>query len=260
LSRGTLRSGSNVSFSLSLALGWQDVKQAYRRSVVGPFWLTLGMAAQIATIGVVFGLIFKSPLTEYLPFLASSIIIWGFIGGTLTESCLAFVNAESMIRQMQLPLLVHVGRVIWKNIVTLLHNVAIIPIVFISVGFNFDFRNLLAIPGVLLLTINLVWLGFVLAFVSSRFRDMPPIIASVMTIAFYVTPVMWYPSQIPEEIGTTFLNLNPFFHLIQLVRAPLLGVEPSAENWIVSGVLAVLGWIVVLTINRKFKHLVPYWV
>jgi lipopolysaccharide transport system permease protein len=46
-------------YALVGMLGWQDVRQRYRRSALGPFWLTISMGVMIGTIGVVFGQIFK---------------------------------------------------------------------------------------------------------------------------------------------------------------------------------------------------------
>src|SRR3546814_9209460 len=63
-------------YTLVGMLGWQDVRQRYRRSALGPFWLTISMGVMIATIGVVFGSIFKTPMVEFFPFLSLGLILW----------------------------------------------------------------------------------------------------------------------------------------------------------------------------------------
>src|SRR5690606_38293826 len=91
-------------YSLVGMLGWQDVRQRYRRSVLGPFWLTISMGIMIFTIGVVFGHIFKTPMQEFLPFLAIGLILWGFISSVITEGCMGFIAAEGIIKQLPIPL------------------------------------------------------------------------------------------------------------------------------------------------------------
>ena len=242
-------------------LGWQDVRQAYRRSVVGPFWITGGMAIQIATMGVVFSLIFKSDIQNYLPFLATSIIIWGFMSSVISEGCQSFIAGESIIKQLNTPIYVHVLRVVWKNIITFGHNLVILPLVFLIIWQGVSWQLLLVLPGLVVLIINLTWLATVLGALSSRFRDLPPIIASLLTVAFYVTPVMWYPTLIGNnQLAHLLLGLNPFYHLLQIVRLPILGQTPTLENWTLSILFALGGWLLTILLMKRVQKKIAYWV
>lgn len=249
------------SIKLASFLGWQDVRQAYRRSVIGPFWITAGMAVQIGAMAIVFGMIFKAEMINFLPFIATSIILWSLIAGILSEGCMSFIGAEAIIRQLNLSMATHVLRVIWKNIVTFGHNVVILPLAFLIVFRGLEPCALFALPGLSLLVLNLSWMAMLLGLLSARYRDLPPIVSSLLTIALYVTPVMWYPSLIGNNAVAHFLlGLNPFYHLIQIVRLPLLGEFPTIENWSVSITLFVLGWAAVLVFFRKFGKSIAYWV
>jgi ABC-type polysaccharide/polyol phosphate export permease len=241
-------------------LGWHDLRQAYRRSALGPFWITAGMGIQIATMGVVFSLIFQAQPQEYVPFLAVSIILWMFMASSINESCLSFISAEGIIKQLDVPLHVHVFRVLWKNILNLAHNLVIIPVAFLVVGFSMGASILLFVPGFALLLINLGWMSMALALMSARFRDTPPIITSLMTVAFYVTPVMWYPSLLPGGTAHLLLGLNPFYHLLQIVRLPVLGQLPTLQNWYLSALLGAAGWGVTLLVFKRLSSRVAYWV
>jgi lipopolysaccharide transport system permease protein len=249
------------NFKLAAMLGWQDVRQAYRRSVVGPFWITGGMAIQIATMGVVFSLIFKSDIQNYLPFLATSVISWGFMSSVLSEGCLSFINGEAIIKQLNIPLYIHVLRVVWKNIITLGHNLVILPLVFLVIWHGVSWQLLLVVPGLVILIANLTWLATVLGALSSRFRDLPPIIASLLTVTFYVTPVMWYPTLIGNNLlAHMLLGLNPFYHLLQIVRLPILGQAPTIENWVLSLVFALGGWAFTILLMSRVQNKIAYWV
>ncbi len=242
-------------------LGWQDVRQAYRRSALGPFWITIGMAVQIATIGIVFGTIFKTEISDYLPFLATSIILWTCISSSITEGCNAFIASEAMIKQLKLAHFNFVLRVVWKNLVTTGHNLIILPFVFLIFWITPNLSLAAFVPGVMILTLNLIWCVWLLAIVSARFRDFPIIMNSVMAIAFYLTPVMWYPQLIDNnQVAHLLLGLNPLYHWMQIVRLPLIGQSPTWENWALSLLSAGVGWLVTLVVYRKFRNMIAYWV
>lgn len=245
--------------SLFLLLGWQDLRQRYRRSSLGPFWISISMGVMIATIGIVFGQIFKSPMQEYLPFLATGIILWAFISSVLNEGCTAFIDASAIIKQLNLPFFVHIARMMWRNFLIFGHNLVILPLVFLVLLKPLTPYVLLSIPGMLLLCINLGWLALILAVLCTRYRDLSQIVTSVLQVLFYLTPVMWLPSLAPTRANFFLLDLNPVYHLIQIVRAPILGSAPSALNWGASVGLAVIGWLAALSFFGFYKKRIAYW-
>lgn len=247
-------------FLLSGMLGWQDVRQAYRRSALGPFWITAGMAVQIATMGLVFGIIFKTPLQEYLPFLATSIILWGLMASVITDGCMSFITAESIIKQLHLPMYVHIVRTMWKQLIIFGHNLVILPLVFIAFWHSLSWEIILFIPGLILVFVNLGWIAFLLAMLSARFRDIPQVISSVMTILYFMSPVMWQPSLIPSGTAHLLLGLNPMYHLLQVMRLPILGQLPTLENWTLPVIFAIVGWFGVALAMGKYRKQIAYWV
>jgi ABC-type polysaccharide/polyol phosphate export permease len=246
---------------LSGMLAWQDIRQAYRRSAVGPFWLTIGMGVQILAMGFVFGLIFKSDIQVYIPFLAVSLILWGLIASTLNDGCISFISAEAMIKQLNLPHIVYVFRTVLRNYFTTAHNLVLIPVVFLVFMKPPGVSLILLIPGLIVLGLNLGWVVLLLGIASARFRDMPPIINSVTTIGFFVTPVMWSPDLIGNnELAHLLLGLNPLYHWLQIVRLPILGQWPTLENWGVALLVAGVGWGATLLVYRRFRTMIAYWV
>lgn len=246
-------------YSLVGMLGWQDVRQRYRRSALGPFWLTLSMGVMIATIGIVFGQIFNTPMRDYLPFLSAGLIIWTFISSVINEGCASFIAAEGIIKQLPIPLFVHVLRMMWRNILIFAHNIVIFPLVMLAVGRMPSWTALLSIPGLILVLINLAWLSLMLGVLCARYRDLPQIIGSVMQVVFYLTPVMWMPSLLSQRTGFYLLELNPFHHLLEVIRAPLLDQMPNASSWVIVTGTAVIGWTISLLIYGRYKHRIPYW-
>lgn len=244
-----------VAFTLAL----QDLRGRYRRSTLGPFWLTVSMGVMISTIGLVFGQIFNTQMDSFLPFLATGIILWAFITGTISEGCTAFISAEGIIKQLRLPLFVHVFRVLLRNLLILAHNILILPLVMLVMGKGIHLEAMLAIPGLFLVSLCLSWMALLLAMLCARYRDLPQIVASVLQVAFYLTPIIWLPALLPDRMSATFLQLNPFYHLLELVRAPLLGVVPGFTSWLVVLVMSVIGWGFTLLIFSRLRHRVAYW-
>ena len=117
-------------------LGWNDIRQRYRRSVLGPFWITISMAVFITLLGVIYSHIFKIELKTYMPYLALGYIIWGLYRQTTGESSISFQESERIIRQIRLPYSIYVFRVVWRNFIVFLHTI----VIFIPVAIIFDVR------------------------------------------------------------------------------------------------------------------------
>ncbi|KAB8307363.1 ABC transporter permease [Erwinia endophytica] len=252
--------GAMKSFHVIRVMGGQDIRQRYKRSRLGPFWITISMAVMITTMGLVFGNLFKTPLHDFLPYLTLGLIIWGFLLSCITEGCDSLISAEGIIKQLPVPLHVHVLRVVWKNFIIFMHNIVIFPLVLLAVGKGVDWHVVLAIPGFILLALNISWMLVVMSLICARFRDMTQIILSIMQVIFYLTPVIWMPQLLTHRIGTVLLDFNPFYHFINVVRSPLLGQAPSVTTWIVTIVMAIIGVVFSTIMTGKFKYRVPYWV
>lgn len=247
------------SYELAGILGWQDIRQRYRRSSFGPFWLTISMGVLIGALGLVFGNLFATPMKEFLPFLTIGLILWMLISTALNESCTGFTTAEAMIKQISLPLFTHILRILWRNLIILAHNLVIYPLVLIVLWVPLPGSALWAIVGLVLLMINLSWMALLLGVFGTRYRDIPQIVSNLLQVFFYLTPIIWMPHLLPKRASILLLDANPFFHLIEIVRAPLLGTLPSALNWQVSIVMALAGWFITVLFYGRIRSRIAYW-
>lgn len=240
-------------------LGWQDVATRYRRSRIGAFWLTINIAVMIAALGAVFGTLFSQPLGQFLPFLAVGLILWGFISANINEGCTSLSDASGIILQVKMPIWVHIARVMWKNIIIFGHNLIIIPLLFFLFLRPVSMVAFLAVPGFALLVVNLLWIMMIAAVICARFRDVTQIVTNAVQVSFYVTPLLWNADMIEHRFGKELLYINPFYSLITIVRAPLMGEFPSAANWLICVVMAITGWFVALWFYGSRLKRVPYW-
>jgi ABC-type polysaccharide/polyol phosphate export permease len=240
------------------AMGWYDVRQHYRRSMLGPFWLTLSMAIMLCALGFLYGTLFGQPLEIYLPYLALGLIFWSFIASFMIEGGSVFASAAPYIHQVPAPLSLYVFRLMWRNLIILAHN----SIVYVAVAAIFGiwpgFAGLLVIPGLAIVCLFGVAMSFLLGVLAARFRDIPPIVASLVQIFFFVTPILWRPEQVPARAFVT--GINPFFHLLTIVRQPLLGEVPPWTSWAVALGITLMALVLASVLIGRFRSRIPYWV
>lgn len=243
---------------LWMTLGLHDVRQRYRRSKLGPFWITISMGVMVLALGLLYGQIFRQDLREYLPFLAAGFVIWGLIGSMVNEGCQSFIQSEGMIRQLNAPISIYAFRVLWSNLIAFAHNIWIFFGVALWYGSDLNW-NLLWVPVALcVLLLNGLWMTLLFGLLSTRFRDVPLIIASVVQVMFFITPVIWRPEMLPGR--ALLLDLNPFYHLLEIVRAPLLGQAADLGHWLAVLAIMVVGWTVTLFFYSAYRWRIAYWV
>lgn len=216
---------------LALTLGWLDIRLRYRGSMLGPFWLTLSTGIMVSALGYLYAVLFHQDVADYLPFLALSQVLWGFLASLVAESCNAYTEPESVIRSVRMPYFVFSIRILIRNLLVLAHNILVIVGVDIVFSVWPGVNGLLALPGLLLWAVDALALTMLLGGFCARFRDILPIVNSVMQIAFFITPVIWKPEQLGPD-GVAKLPFNPFFDMLEIVRAPMLGAEPSLMVWV----------------------------
>ena len=247
-------SGGFRLWRLALTLGWFDIRLRYRGSVLGPFWLTLSTAVMVAALGVLYAKLFKMALHEYLPYLALSLVLWNTLAGVVTEACVCFTSGEGMIRAMRMPFLLYAERVLVRNIIVFAHNVLVIVAVYAWFDVWPGWNVAGALPGMAVWIVDAAAACLLLGAFCARFRDIPPIIGSVMQIAFFVSPVIWKPDLLTET-GREWLVANPFYTLLEIVRAPLLGGSASLAVWVsvlcYSVALVALSWVVFVRVRGR---------
>jgi ABC-type polysaccharide/polyol phosphate export permease len=238
-------------------MGWDDIRQRYRRSVIGPFWITLSMGVFILVLGVIYSRLFHVELQNYLPYLTVGFVVWGIMSTSANDSCIAFIDASRIIKQIKLPYSVYVLRVVWRNFIIFLHTIVIFIPMAIIFKIEPNFRMLYEIPGLILVVVNLIWLTTVIAILSTRYRDIQPIVGTVIQLGMFATPIMWSVSALGDD--KIVAELNPIYHLIEITRAPLLGMAPDPRSWLVACGLAVVGSAFAITLMVRASRRIVFW-
>ncbi len=252
---------SLVEWRVWFMLGYQDIKLRYRRSVLGPFWITLSMAITAYTMGFLYSHLFKTDMQTYFPFLVSGMLSWALLSSTITELIDTFMTYESMIKQIKLPYSLYIQRVLMRNFLIFFHNiVVIIPVlaIFHEVA-KVNFNTLLLIPGLLFFYINGLTFGLVLAMIGARYRDVSQIVKSLIQVIFFVTPIMWRPEALPAD-KQFVVHANPFYAFIELIRNPLIGKAPSLYEFCMACAVTILGIFLCYAMFTRYRARIVYWV
>lgn len=241
-------------------LAYQDIKLRYRRSVLGPFWITISMAITVYSMGFLYGHLFHIGLKQYYPFLVAGMLAWALISTVITDLTDTFMISEGLIKQIKLPYSLYLHRVIARNLLIFSHNLLVmVPIYFIyheSVQLNTS--TLFVIPGLAIIYLNACFFGIILAMIGSRYRDVSQIIKSLIQVVFFVTPVMWSPEILPEP-KRFIVFANPFYSYLELVRAPLLGNIPTLFNYLVTFAITFIGMIIAWRMFVNYRSRIIYW-
>ncbi|GHP18219.1 sugar ABC transporter permease [Rhodococcus sp. NKCM2511] len=263
---GDLRTGFNQR-ELWLHLGWQDIKQRYRRSVIGPFWITIATGVQAIAMGLLYSVLLNIDLREFLPHVTVGLIVWGLISAAILEGGDVFVANEGLIKQLPSALSVHVYRLVWRQLLLLGHNL-LIYVIIIAIFWppgGLHWTVIFAIPALVLILLNAVWVSILFGIIATRYRDIAPILGSFVTLMFFMTPIVWTTSGLQQMGGEAanrakLVEINPLFHYLDIIRAPLIGEDQQAYHWYIVLGFTVVGWALAIVALKKYRARVPYWV
>ncbi|MDA7417779.1 ABC transporter permease [Xenophilus arseniciresistens] len=238
-------------------MAWFDIVLRYRRSTLGPLWLTLSMGAMIGGMGPLYASLFGTELSKFFPHLALGIIFWTFFSVTVIDSNEAFNNAAQYLKQGYFPISLFVWRTLARTFMQWCHHIIIFVPVAWYTGISLGWQALLVIPAFVLLIINAHCAGIALGILCTRFRDIAQIVTSVMQMLMFLTPVFWMPESLPGR--ASYMLWNPLAQMLDLLRTPLMGGVAHAHSW-----LGMLGWtaanvVLASLLFKRYRRRVVFW-
>lgn len=251
-----LREGINL-LPLAVTLGWLDIKMRYRGSILGPFWMTITTAVMVAALGVLYAELFGIVLKDYLPFLALSLVLWGYISTLITEAASVFSLQSKLITAARMPFSMFAIQAIIRNFLVLAHNAVVVLGVFL-IFHIVPHKIWLIVPALALWSLDSLAILLCLGVVGARFRDIPPIVGSLLQVFFFITPIIWRPELVGALSG--WLLLDPFYPLIAIIRAPLLGENLPRLIWEAALAHSAVLVVIATLVFARFRARIAYWV
>jgi lipopolysaccharide transport system permease protein len=242
-------------------LAWKDIRSRYRRTVIGPFWTVLSTATLVGALGFVNATLWHVEISAYLPFFCAGYIAWLLFITVVNESGPSLISAEASIKAIRIPYSVFIFRLLTRNLIVFGHNLLVFAVVAVVFDLAPKLSMLLLPVGLALAIVNYLWISLLLAVICARFRDVIQLVANLSTILFFVTPIFWQPSQLASVPTARFLlaDANFAYHLVDVIRAPLLGTTPDRLSFVYLCVAAVLGFTLTSLFLRRFYDRIAYW-
>jgi len=250
--------GSLKNLRIIIFMALSDLRARYKRSVLGPFWVTLSTAAGSAGLGFLWSRLMHMDAHTFVPSLTAGLILWQYMSQLIVESTTIFSRQASIIRNLNLPVSIHPLQLLLRHLINFAHNAPVFIVVAFILKLPFSWTMLWALPGLLILTLNLVWIALLFSMLGARFRDLEYLIASIMPLMMFISPVFYRPNYL--KVSAKIIWMNPFSHFIEIVRYPLLGEIPPLFVIEVNVALLVFGSIFTLWLFNKKRTRIPFWI
>lgn len=245
------------SFRVWTLLAHDDLQARYRRTVLGPFWQTILHAGMIIGLTILFSNVLKRPVNEFLLYVTAGVTGWTLITGLLLEGSTAFSRGQPLIQAYDLPASLHVFRVVLNQMIVFAHNLVVYAGVILFTQMWPTPSLLLLAPGLTVIFLAGVGWALVFGLLGARFRDVTPAIGAATTILFLLTPIFWHRADI--ENAPWFVDYNPLYHLLELVRQPLMGGYATPANWAAGLAVAAASLVVGAYAFVAYRRQISYW-
>lgn len=243
---------------LWITLAWHDVVQSYRRTVFGPFWITLNMVIFALAMTLVYAALFGIPAEDYSGYIVCSMMVWWWIMAVLNESANALMNHTGLIRSLPCDKSVFVWSSAFKQVIVFCHS-ALVYLALVVLGLiEPSVYTLLALPALALIFVLSIPLIAMLSILYVRYRDLQRLIGSASIILMMITPVFWKPDMM-KGWRTIIYEYNPLYYLLELVRAPLLGQPIQLHVLLVVVAMALISWLVGLAFFQRYQRYLVFW-
>jgi len=240
---------------------WMKFGLQYRKTTLGPLWLMISPAVFVIMLGFLFSSVNARPLDVFMPYMSVGYITWTLMVGIISNSTPLFHQRRSELLQGDMRLTDIVLSNLFTTFLQFLHQTPILIAVFIFFKITIaPLALLISLLGIILILLNGVWLSIVCGIIGTQFRDLAEVISAVMRLAFFITPIIWMHQNGAGGILGVYLVLNPFFHFLEVVRAPLLGNTIPQLTWIIVLSVTCLGYILAISLYRIQARRIPLWV
>lgn len=244
-------------FDLIVYLAISDLRSRYRRTVLGPFWFTLNTLVASVGLGLLWSELLNIDRVTFMPSITVGMIVWSFISGIIVDSTTLYSTQSTVIRNINLPLSIWPAQLVSRHLINLAHTAPVFLVLAYALRFPLTKIAWLALPGLLLVSLNMLWLSLLLGMLGARFRDLGHLVVSLMPLIMLVSPVFYRPNFLP--FSENIMWLNPFSHFIELVRYPLLGSPPPLFVVKTNLLLFAIGTILTLWIFNRKHHRISFW-
>ena len=204
---------------LTLELLRKELKVRYKNSILGYFWSIALPLFQAILYFYAFKHIMRININNYAFFLITGLFPWQWLSNSLSSSTQIIIGNATIIKKTLLP---RELLIISSVLNDCFHFILSIPILFLFSFFyqiNISISKLLLLPLIIFLQFTLtLGLSFLISAIGTLFRDIERLVMLGLNFLFYISPIVYDTSMIPQRFMEPLKLLNPVFPLIEMYR------------------------------------------
>lgn len=249
------------NFNIWTFLSLHEIRKKYRRSIFGPFWIVISNILVVLVLSSIYSIILKKNFDWYVLYLGVGFIVWQNISSSISEAPESFIRSANLIKTYKMSLLNYIYRDTGKNFLLFIHNLPFWIILIIWFDIDISIYALFFILSYFILFFNMIWICTIVAIISTRFRDFNSIIGTLIQLSFFATPVLWDVSHVIDIRPqlSWIIYINPFYHLIEIFRQPLMSGAIPFESFIFSFSMMIIGNIFASILIKKYSRRIVFW-
>ena len=225
-----------------------SIKTRYKRSTLGVIWTLLNPLLTTVVLTIAFSQLFRFQVENYPIYLLVGFLFWNFVAQTTTQSMNTLIWGSTLLKRIYIPRTIFAVSVLGNGLINFLLALIPLGLVMLVMGHPFTPALLLLPYALLLLAMYTLGLALFLSTLSVFFVDVVDMYAILLTVWFYLTPVI-YPQEIVPERFAALVQLNPMTTMLGLFRAVIYaGDVPSLTALATATGLALasllVGWLV----------------
>lgn len=231
----------------------------YRKTSLGPLWILVSPAMFVSFLGFMYSKVNTVSLEVFVPHLAIGYITWLFISTLINQGAVIFVSRRQELLQGRINFTDIVFSNLFLAFLQYIQQAVIFVIVMIYFQVAVNAYSLVSLIGLVLLFLNGFWVSVFFGILGARYRDLAEVVTSVTRLAFFITPIIWIPKDGQGGVLGAFLIFNPFYHYLELIRAPLLGNPIMPISWIIVCAITVVGFGLSALLYDRTARFLPIW-
>lgn len=241
---------------LWLTLATEEIGDQHRRTFLGPLWLLLNYLVFVGAFLAIFGA--RPGIDNFPLYVATGMLVWLMIQEVILQGVNLFRQEHRYIKGTQLPLSVYVLKLSTQSLIRFgyasLGWLGIMAFVGIPTGANV----LESIAGLLIVLLCIPPTVLSLAMAGAFLPDLSFVVSNLMRVGVFLTPIFWAP--LGDNIRSALYAWNPFTHLLEIVRMPLLEGSMPLRSLIISSCILVLSnvlaFVLLAFLRRKVVHVI----
>lgn len=240
---------------------WLDVLVKARRSKLGILWLLAPSIVYVFVLGGFLRGTHAHPLNDFLAHIALGSMAFRSLISVVLGSANVFNGNASFIYDGRVRLTDYLMKALGR---AFFDSIMYLPVVAIALAIypNLSWAGVLLAPFTLfLIYLNALWLSVLFSLAGARFPDFNELLGTISMVLFLLTPIVWYPESMPQgSLRGLMMRFNPFYHYIEVFRAPIMGKPVETGSWWFLGASTVLGLMLASWAYRRYARYVPLWI